>query len=353
LKVTVVTDAWHPQVNGVVRTLETTGEWLGRLGHSVRFVTPLGFRTVPCPTYPSIRLAVFPRTGVRRMLREFSPDAIHIATEGPLGHAARGYCLREGLTFTTSFHTQFPEYIRARLPVPVDWSYRYLRGFHVRAARTMVPTPSLQRRLQARGFQRLYVWPRGVDVALFRPRPKRFIEAARPVAMYVGRVAVEKNIEAFLTLELPGTKYVVGDGPDLARLQRRHPEVRFVGRRVGEELAAYMAAADVLVFPSRTDTYGLVLLEAMACGVPVAAYPVTGPVDVVRHGETGVLDEDLGAAALRALELEPAACIAFARTQSWERAARRFLSLLAPADASRRGAFEALRAGAGGEASGG
>jgi len=333
-RIAIVTDAWHPQVNGVVRTYDAVGRALESAGHDVSFVTPAPFRTVPCPTYPSIRLALFPRGGVRERLRALAPDAVHIATEGPLGHAARAICRRQRLAFTTSFHTQFPEYVRARVPVPVDLSYRYLQRFHAGAVRTLVPTASQRDRLLARGFRNLSIWARGVDTSIFRPGPKSFLDGPRPVAMYVGRVAVEKNMEAFLSLDLPGTKYVVGDGPDLRKLRDAWPRVRFTGRKVGRELAAHMAAADVFVFPSRTDTYGIVLLESMACGVPVAAFPVTGPVDVVQPGRTGVLDEDLRAAALAALELAPGPCIEFARERSWERCAREFATLLVPANAA-------------------
>lgn len=313
-----------------MRTYEQTAKVLQGLGHEVRFVTPASFRTIPCPTYPDIPLALAPRPGVRRLLESFDPDAVHVATEGPLGQAAHGILRRAGLPFTTSYHTQFAEYIRARIPIPVDWTYRYLRRFHRCAVRTMVPSESLRRRLESRGFENLAIWSRGVDIELFRPRRKDFISAPRPVAMYVGRVAVEKNIEAFLALDLPGSKFVVGDGPDLAKLRRRYTGVRFTGLKTGEELARLLGAADVFVFPSLTDTFGLVMLEAMACGVPVAAFPVTGPIDIVRDGVTGILDEDLRKATLAALDLEPRACIDFARARSWDVCSETFLSLLSP-----------------------
>jgi glycosyltransferase involved in cell wall biosynthesis len=330
MKIAIVTDAWHPQINGVVRTLEQTGQQLQTLGHEALFITPEKFLTYPCPTYPSIRLAVFPKTRVRRMLHEFRPQAVHIATEGPLGHAARALCLERSLPFTTSYHTQFPEYIRARFPIPIKWSYAYLRRYHGRAARTMVATRSMQRLLESRGFKKLEIWARGVDAAVFHPGPKSFLLDPRPISMYMGRVAVEKNIEAFLNLDLPGSKYVVGDGPDFNRLQRRFPNVNFAGHKFGQELTSYIAAADVFVFPSLTDTFGLVLLEAMACGVPVAAYPVTGPIDVVQNGKTGVLDQDLRQAVLGALTLDPADCVAYARQHSWRYWTERFVSLLEP-----------------------
>lgn len=330
LKIAIITDAWMPQVNGVVTTLSRVGDSLTEAGHTVRFITPQGFRTVPCPTYPEIRLALCGPRRFARVLEDFDPDAIHVATEGPLGHLARSYCRRRRLPFTTAYHTQFPEYLRLRLPIPLAASYWYYRRFHRPAVRTLVPTQSLRERLAARGFEHLVLWSRGVDTELFHPRSKDFIADARPVAMYVGRVAVEKNLEAFLNLELPGSKYVVGAGPDLESLRARFPEVRFVGFKHGEELAAYVAAADVSVFPSRTDTFGLTMLEAMASGVPVAAYPVTGPLDVVRDGETGALHEDLGVAVRAALALDPRACIEFARERTWRACAEQLLAHLAP-----------------------
>ena len=330
MRIVIVTDAWYPQVNGVVRTYEQTRASLDAMGHEVELLTPAAFRTVPCPTYPSIRLATFPARGVACSLDDWRADAIHIATEGPLGHAAHRYCRRRRLPFTTSFHTRFPEYIRARAPIPMRWSYAYLRRFHKAAARTLVPTESQRRELADRGFQRLAVWGRGVDTSLFRPGPKAVLDAPRPVSVYVGRVAVEKNIESYLVSDIPGTKYVIGDGPELARLRGEYPQVRFLGQKTGKALATLLAAADVFVFPSRTDTFGIVMLEAMACGVPVAAYPVTGPLDLVREGVTGALDEDLGAAARRALGLNPGACVRFARQMTWSKTSQVFLAALAP-----------------------
>lgn len=328
MRIVIATDAAHPQVNGVVRTLGQTARILALFGHTVDFVTPASFRSIPCPTYPSIRIAVGAGCGVGRMIESFEPDRVHIATEGPIGHAARRWCRAQRFPFTTSFHTQFPEYIRTRAPVPLSWSYAYLRHFHGAATCTMVPTPSQRDRLAARGFTHLGVWPRGVDTALFRPGPKDAIAAERPISMFVGRVSVEKNLDAFLGLDLPGTKVVVGDGPDLDRLKARRPGALFLGEKSGRDLARHFAAADVFVFPSRTDTFGLVILEAMACGVPVAAYPVTGPIDVVEHGRTGILDDDLASAVRRALELDPAQCVASAQAQSWEHATRVFEALL-------------------------
>ncbi|MBX9608397.1 MAG: glycosyltransferase family 1 protein [Gammaproteobacteria bacterium] len=329
-RIALVTDAWHPQVNGVVRTLDTTVGVLRAQGHEVLTITPQDFRTVPCPTYPSIRLAVLPARGVLRRLDEFRPEAVHIATEGPLGHAARRCCLARGWPFTTAFHTQFPEYLRLRAPVPVSWSYRYLRRFHAPAARTMVPTPTQRDKLAARGFAHLALWSRGVDTTVFRPDDPVRWDWPRPIAVYMGRVAVEKNIEAFLSLSDLPTKVVIGDGPDHERLAARHPDCHFLGPRYGHDLARHLAAGDVFVFPSRTDTFGLVLLEALACGLPVAAYPVQGPLDVLEDGVCGALDEDLGRAVRRALTLDRAACIAHAGRYSWAAATADFLSYLAP-----------------------
>ena len=330
MKIALVTDAWLPQTNGVVRTLSVTARELERAGHSVEIIEPGGFRTIPCPTYPEIRLAWMPYRKLARRLDALRPDTLHVATEGPLGLAARRWVLNCGGSFTTSYHTQFPEYVRARAPVPTALTYAHLRRFHSAAARTLVATPSMMRALEARGFRNLAMWSRGVDTELFRPRPKDFLDLPRPVWLYFGRVAVEKGIEDFLRLDLPGSKMVVGDGPAMADLRRAHPEARFTGFKHGEDLAAHVAAADVFVFPSRTDTFGLVLLEAMACGVPVAAYPVTGPLDVVRDGVTGVLSEDLRSAALAALELDPVACRQHALAYTWEVATRQFTEHLAP-----------------------
>lgn len=329
-RIAIATDAWRPQVNGVVTTLTRVGEALAAAGHPLLWVTPEGCRSIGLPTYPDIRLALRPYPQVDRALEAFRPEAVHIATEGPVGAAARRWCRRHGRPFTTAYHTRFPQYLRLRAPVPEAWSYAWLRRFHAPAARTLVPTPSVRDELAARGFRHLAVWSRGVDTALFRPRDRDFLDLPRPVAVYVGRVAVEKNVEAFLALDLPGSKLVVGDGPDLAALRRRHPEVHFVGYRHGEDLAAHVAAADVSVFPSRTDTFGLTLLEAMACGVPVAAYPVTGPRDIIEDGVTGALDEDLGRAVRRALQADPAACIAYARRHTWQACASQFRDYLAP-----------------------
>jgi glycosyltransferase involved in cell wall biosynthesis len=326
MKLAVVSDAWYPQINGVVKTLSYTREELIRLGHAVEMITPDGFRTIPCPTYPEIRLSLLPGRAVARRLEAFAPDAVHISTEGPLGLAARAWCVRSDFPFTTTFHTQFPEYVQLRTRFPLGVSYAFMRWFHNAGRCTMVATRTLRERLDGRGFTHLGLWSRGVDTELFRPRDKTVHREARPVFLYMGRVAVEKNIEAFLGLDLPGTLIVIGDGPDLDMLKRRYPAVRFLGHKTGEDLARHVAAADVFVFPSLTDTFGLVLIEALACGVPVAAFPVQGPIDVIDNGVTGVLDEDLRAAALKALALDPAACRAAALRYTWAACTRQFLA---------------------------
>jgi glycosyltransferase involved in cell wall biosynthesis len=330
VKILFITDAWHPQINGVVRTLSTTGRELEKMGHTVGFIGPDQFRTMPLPGYQEIRIAMKPRRKLERLIAEFDPQAIHIATEGPLGWAGRAICRHRGLAFTTSYHTCFPEYLAERGPIPKSLSYAVLRNFHSASTAVMVATPTISRLLADRGFANIKRWTRGVDTDLFRPRSKDFLDAPRPISICVGRVAVEKNIEAFLSLKMPGTKYVVGGGPLLATLKRRYPEVRFVGPRDGDELAAYFAAADVFVFPSRTDTFGLVMLEALASGVPVAAFPVPGPLDVIGDSDIGVLDEDLGRAVSRALEIDPARCRDFALAHSWQAAAHQFLSNVHP-----------------------
>jgi glycosyltransferase involved in cell wall biosynthesis len=330
VKILFITDAWHPQINVVVRTLSTTGRELEKMGHTVGFIGPDRFRTMPLIGYTEIRVAVKPRRKLERLIAEFAPDAIHIATEGPLGWAGRAICRRKGLAFTTSYHTCFPEYLAERWPIPKSLSYAVLRNFHSASAAVMVATPTISRLLSDRGFANIKRWTRGVDTELFRPRRKDFLDAPRPISIYVGRVAVEKNIEAFLSADIPGTKYVVGGGPQLAALMKRYPATRFVGPRDGDELASYFAAADVFVFPSRTDTFGLVMLEALASGVPVAAFPVPGPLDVIGNSDIGVLDEDLGRAASRALEIDPARCRDFALTHSWQAAAHQFLSNVHP-----------------------
>ncbi len=340
LKVFIVTDAWAPQVNGVVRTLEMLGRDLRALGHDVRYATPEGRFTVPLPTYPEIRLAIFPRASLEKQIKEFAPDAIHIATEGTLGMSARAICLRYGIPYTTSFHTRFPEYVNARFPIiPQSLVYRWLRWFHGPATAMMVATPSLKRELEAHGFRNVRIWSRGVDVEMFRPIADATLPFPGPIWLYVGRIAIEKNIEAFLNLDLPGTKVLIGDGPARASLARRYPDAQFLGLRSGEDLVRAYAACDVFVFPSRTDTFGLVILEALACGRPVAAYPVQGPQDIVGDAPVAALDEDLAVACRRALAMaqgggEPGhhpnmSARGLALDHSWRACTKQFLSNLA------------------------
>ena len=329
MRIALVTDAWTPQTSGVVTTLNRMVAGLRARGHELLVLHPGLFASLPCPTYPEIRLAVLPGRRLARLLDDFDPDAVHIPAEGPLGLAGRTWCLRRGQPFTTAFMTRFPDYVRLRTGLPPALTYRLLRWFHGPATRTMVSTPTLRRELTALGFANLALWGRGVDTDLFRPRPKDRLDLPRPLAVYMGRVAVEKNIEAFLDLDLPGGKAVIGDGPALARLRARYPETAFLGRKTGLDLAEHLAAADVFVFPSRTDTFGIVLIEAMACGVPVAAYPVMGPVDVVRDGVSGALDQDLGRAVRRALDLDPADCREYALGFSWEKSVQQFEANLA------------------------
>lgn len=325
-----MTDAWLPQVNGVVTTLGHVVRQLEAMGDEVLVINPQLFRTYPMPRYPEIRLAWFPGRKVRRLLREFKPEAIHIATEGPLGIAARFYCGRHRLAFNTSYHTQFPQYLKKYTGVPAAWTYRVMRWFHGRANATLVPTARVKEELDEQGFANVLVWTRGVDTDLFKPGDKSFLPGERPIMLSVGRVAREKNIEAFLEADVPGTKYIVGDGPARAGLERKYPDAHFVGVKRGEELARHYAAADVFVFPSRTDTFGVVMLEAMACGVPVAAYPVTGPVDVVSPGVSGVLDEDLVTAIRGALKIDPRSTLEYAQGFSWRRCAEMFSDALKP-----------------------
>jgi glycosyltransferase involved in cell wall biosynthesis len=329
-RVLVVSDAWHPQVNGVVRTMSVVTEEMRRLGDEVEVVGPDRFASLPMPGYPEIRLAIAPRRRLAAIADAFAPEAVHIATEGPLGWAMRAICLARRWGFTTSFHTRFPDYLHARTRIPTAWSWAMLRRFHEAGSGTFCATPSLARELAARGFTRVMPWSRGVDLDRFRPDAASHGEAEpwealpRPIFLYAGRVAVEKSIEAFLALDLPGSKVVVGDGPQRAALMRRFPAAHFTGWRDNGALARAYAAADVFVFPSRTDTFGLVLLEALASGTPVAAFPVTGPLDVIGAAPVGALDEDLRAACLRALGADRAACRAHAERFSWSASAERF-----------------------------
>jgi glycosyltransferase involved in cell wall biosynthesis len=331
-RIMIVSDAWLPQVNGVVRTLQAVSAELRAMGHVVEIVGPDRFPTLPCPTYPDIRLSLFPARRLNRIIEAFAPEALHIATEGPLGGAARAWALRRGCAFTTAFHTRFPEYVHARTGIPTDWLYAWLRGFHNSGQGMMVATASLRAELEARGFRAVRDWSRGVDLELFRPAPAYDWGLPRPVFAYVGRVAVEKNIAAFLDLDLPGSKVVVGGGPQLAALRRRYPGAHFTGPRFGEALASAYAGSDVLVFPSLTDTFGLVVLEALACGTPVAAFDVTGPRDILAGaaGRIGAVGPDLRLAALAALDADRDACRAHAERFSWRACAQTFLTHLVP-----------------------
>ena len=324
MRILVATDAWHPQVNGVVRTLTMMADAAKTFGVEVSFLTPASFRTFAMPSYPDLRLALPYQAKISRLIAEARPDSIHIATEGPIGLVVRRYCRKQGMPFTTSFHTRFPEYISARLPVRESWIWAALRAFHGASQAVMAATPALANELRARGFRNVVVWPRGVDTSQFHPRVAD-LGLPRPVFLCVGRVAVEKNLEAFLDLDLPGTKVIVGDGPARAALERKYPQAVFLGARQGEALAQAYAAADVFVFPSKTDTFGLVLLEALASGVPVAAFPVTGPRDVIGSAPVGALHDDLQTACLAALSISPQACLEFAAEHTWEASARAFV----------------------------
>ena len=324
MRILVATDAWHPQVNGVVRTLTMMAEAAKASGSDVSFLTPQSFRTFAMPSYRDLRVALPGPAETARLVTEARSDTIHIATEGPIGLLVRRYCRKHGLPFTTSFHTRFPEYISARLPVPESWVWAALRWFHGPSQAVMAATPALASELRARGFRNVVLWPRGVDATQFHPRAVD-LRLARPVFLCVGRVAVEKNLEAFLDLDLPGTKVIVGDGPALTALARAYPQAVFLGARQGEALAQAYAAADVFVFPSKTDTFGLVLLEALASGLPVAAFPVTGPRDVIGAAPVGALNDDLRVACLSALTISPQACLEFAAKHTWEASARAFV----------------------------
>src|SRR5262245_20480393 len=329
MPILIATDAWHPQVNGVVRTLTSLANSASGLGEEIAFLTPEGFPSMGVPTYPGLRIALPSRNEIARRIEAASPDAIHIATEGPIGWAVRAYCRRRSLAFTTSYTTRFPEYVSVRTGIPASWGYAVLRRFHAAGAGTLVATASLKQELCERGFTKLRNWTRGVDTELFTPDNPAQLNLPKPVFMTVGRVAVEKNLEAFLSLDLPGSKVVIGEGPQKAKLERKYPDAKFLGEKTGKDLSWHVAAADVFVFPSLTDTFGVVQLEALACGTPVAAFPVTGPLDVIADRPIGALDHDLRAAALRATTMSRAACREFALTHSWESCARQFLGHLA------------------------
>lgn len=328
MRIAIVTDAWAPQVNGVVRTLQTIQVELERMGHEIMVISPDLYGSIPCPTYPEIRLALVRPAVVGQAIAAFRPDAVHLATEGPLCVAARRWCLRSGVPFTTAYHTHFPDYVAQRTGLPAAWFWRYIRWFHGPAQAVLVSTKSVRDQLRAHGVANVRPWGRGVDLTAFTPDavpPAVFADLPRPIQLYVGRVAVEKNIEAFLATDHPGTKVIVGDGPTRAALERAYPQARFLGALFGADLAGAYAGADVFVFPSRTDTFGLVMIEALACGTPVAGYPVTGPIDIVT-AETGALSDDLGTAIAQARPCDRDACAAYGRSFSWERSAQEFLS---------------------------
>jgi len=337
MRIVIISDAWYPQINGVVRTLTETIRYLQVFGHDVELIAPQSFKTIPCPTYNEIPLAVFPGRRLAKMLTAFVPQAIHIATEGPLGLAARRWCLKHDKAFTTAYHTQFPEYIHARSRIPLVLSYRCMRWFHQPSKNIMVPTLTVRKRLVAQGFERAVLWSRGVDLTVFYPGERNALqrycrddELDKPKFVYIGRVAVEKNIKAFLALDLPGSKWVIGDGPARKSLQAAYPDAHFLGAFAQHKLPPFYRAADVFVFPSLTDTFGLVLLEAMACGTPVAAFAVTGPIDVITDERAGVLGDDLKSACLRALALDRDTVANFAAHKSWKAASRQFESYLCP-----------------------
>jgi glycosyltransferase involved in cell wall biosynthesis len=328
MRLVIITDAWLPQVNGVVRTHQALQAELLKKDIPVHFITPLDFKTIPCPSYPEIELSLFPYRKMKRLIKAFSPCAIHISTEGPLGIAARRFCVKHSVPFTTAFHTRFPEYVEARMGIPARFTNKLMKWFHGPSTAIMTATHSLRDELRSQGFKNVVTWTRGIDTQKFYPRPKENDDVKRPVFLYVGRVAIEKNIEAFLSLDLPGSKVVVGDGPLLRDLKLKYKDVIFKGQKEGDELAHEYSQGDVFVFPSLTDTFGLVLLEALACGVPVAAYPVTGPLDVIGDAPVGKLNKDLKQACLEALEINPILCREFALSFSWDICAQMFLDNL-------------------------
>lgn len=332
LKIIIATDAWKPQLNGVVTTLDTLGRILEGLGNQVLYITPQDFHSMPMPTYPEISLSLFPNRKAAKLINDFQPDAIHIATEGPIGRAVRRFCRRRKYPYTTSFHTRFAEYTYERFRFPVEWGYALLKDFHKYGETMMVATPGLMEELEGRGFENMKLWARGVDTELFHPRESHVLDhLEKPVFTYVGRIAVEKTLEDFLSLDLPGSKVIVGAGPQEEELKEKFPDVHFAGKHFGEDLVDYYNATDVFVFPSRTDTFGLVNVEALACGVPVAAYPVRGPMDILKDAPEGAgcLDEDLKKACLTALEKrDPEQCRAHAMNFSWEAGARQFITNL-------------------------
>lgn len=345
MKIMLVTDAWAPQVNGVVRTLSRVIQECEAMGHEFEVVSPAdGFKTIPLPTYNEIELALGAKKAIDERFNKFEPAAVHIATEGTLGMAARSMCLKNKFPFTTSYHTRFPEYVSARFPVPLSWGYSFMRWFHRYSGHIMVATPSMREELETRGFLNVVSWSRGVDTELFHPdkrtcTPDPFEGMERPIFLNVGRVAVEKNIEAFTELDLPGTKVVVGDGPQREELARKYPKVKFLGAKFGDELASCFAHADVFVFPSVTDTFGLVILEAMAAGTPVAGYNAPGPKDIIPGSDAGFVNDDLKTAALACLDLSRETCRKYAEGYSWTACAEAFINNLEPLPVPERRRF--------------
>lgn len=348
MRIMLITDAWEPQVNGVVRTMKRVIAECEAMGHEWEVVSPAdGFFTVPLPTYSEIKLAIGARRAIAKRFDDFEPDAVHIATEGTLGMAGRAVCLKEKHPFTTSYHTRFPEYVSARFPVPVSWGYSFVHWFHKYSGKVMVATPSMREELEAQNFINVVSWTRGVDTDLFDPDKRieegedrdPFAGLPRPIFLNVGRVAVEKNIEAFLKLDLPGSKVVVGDGPQLEELRKKYPGATFLGAMFGDDLATCFASADVFVFPSLTDTFGLVILEAMATGTPVAAYDAPGPKDIIPGSDAGMISDDLGAAAVACLDLDRAVCRTYAEGYSWRACAEAFIENLEPLPAPERKRF--------------
>ena len=329
-RILLITDAWEPQINGVVRTLTRMRDEAVEMGYDFHVIAPDQFKTFPMPTYPEIKLSLTTSKSISNKINAISPDYIHIATEGPLGILARRYCVKSNYPFTTSYHTKFPEYIKARFPIPLKWGYRFVRWFHAPSHGVMVVTKTVREELTHWGFKNLKNWSRGVDAKQFSPDHSKAISLESPVYCYVGRVAVEKNIEAFLNLDLQGSKLVVGGGPALEQLKKKYKDVTFVGPKRGQELAAHYCSADVFVFPSKTDTFGVVIIEALASGLPVAAFPVPGPLDIIGDNDVGMLNEDLKSACIEALAIDKNKCVDFAKEFTWKKAAHQFLGHLSP-----------------------
>lgn len=329
MKILIATDAWTPQVSGVVRSLQHLLCELEMLGHEAHLISPNDFPNLPCPSYPEIPLSLVTKYKIRKYLIESSFDSIHIATEGPIGFATRAACKDLGLCFTSAYHTKFPEYLHSRWRIPTTWTLRALRWFHSASEAVMVATPGLKKELSSQGFKNLKIWSRGVDIDLFKPQERSSaFTGAGPHLLYVGRVAVEKNLEEFLELDIQGTKHIVGDGPQLSSLKRKFPDCHFYGSKSGQELARFYCSADVFVFPSKTDTFGLVLLEALASGTPIAAFPVCGPIDVIGNAPVGALHHDLSIAIQMALKISREDCRQFAEKHSWRKCSEQFIENL-------------------------